>query len=348
MIRIESLAVELESFHLSEISLAVSHGEYLVLLGPTGAGKTVLLECVAGFHRPRRGRVLLEGRDVTRLPPEARGLGYVPQDYALFPNLSVEENLAYGLRARRLPRAEIKPKVAAMLARLGLTPLRARLPLHLSGGERQRTALGRALVTDPAVLLLDEPLAALDESLRAELAGDLRRLQRELGRTFLHVCHSLEEASQVADRIAILHDGRIVQVAPLGELLRRPADLFVARFTGTPNLLAGTAAPVGGGARVRLGEGIVLASAEPRAGPVVVAIRAEAIDLLPASVESDGVLRARLAAARLRPDGLELELELGPELRLIARSVRRDLAVGEPFALRIAPEAVRLFPAPPG
>jgi ABC-type Fe3+/spermidine/putrescine transport system ATPase subunit len=347
MIRIESLEIELGEFHLREISLEVASGEYLVLLGPTGAGKTVLLECLAGFHRPRRGRLLLEGVDVTRLQPEERGLGYVPQDYALFPNLSVHENLAYGLRARRRPRAEIEERVGAMLARLGIGHLRDRMPLNLSGGERQRTALGRALVTDPSVLLLDEPLSALDESLRSELARALRRLQQDLGRSFLHVCHSLEEASEVADRIAILHEGRIAQVGSLEELLRRPADLFVARFTGTRNLLEGVAEEAGSGSRVRIGEGIVLRSDERRGGPVAVAIRPEAIELVPGEPAGEDLVHGRLTALRLRPGGLELELELEPGLSLVARTPRRELGVGQELSFRIAPAAVLLFPREP-
>ncbi|MBN2359216.1 MAG: ABC transporter ATP-binding protein, partial [Deltaproteobacteria bacterium] len=198
MIEIRDLSIDLGAFHLRHVDLAVQDGEYVALLGPTGAGKTVLLECIVGLHRRHAGAIAVDGIDVTRHFPEERNVGYVPQDYALFPNLTVRQNLAYGLKARRAPAAEIADKVNAMLARLGLGALAQRFPVHLSGGEQQRVALGRALITGPRIVLLDEPLSALDENLRCELAGELRQIQRALQGTFLHVCHNLEEALEVA------------------------------------------------------------------------------------------------------------------------------------------------------
>ena len=210
MIDIENLSIDLGEFHLRDISLRIHDGEYMVLLGPTGAGKTVLVECIVGIHRPDTGRILIDGRDATRLYPEERNVGFVPQDYALFPNMTVADNVAYGLKARRLPKAEIAERVERMMRLSEVEHLRARLPLNLSGGEKQRVALGRALATEPRVLLLDEPLAALDENLRSELAAELRRVHQAVRGTFLHVCHSFEEAAEVADRVAIINEGRIV------------------------------------------------------------------------------------------------------------------------------------------
>ena len=183
MIEIIDLSIELGRFALHHVDLSIRDGEYLVLLGPTGSGKTVLVECIAGIHRKHGGRILVDGRDVTGLYPEERHIGYVPQDYALFPNLTVRENVAYGLRARRLPEVEIVARVNSMLKMLGLPAGRA-FPTTLSGGEKQRTALGRALVTNPRILLLDEPLSAIDEVMRSELATELSRIQRAVNGTF--------------------------------------------------------------------------------------------------------------------------------------------------------------------
>jgi len=172
MIQIQNLSIDLGEFHLRDIDLRIKQGEYMALLGPTGAGKTVLVECIVGIYHPRQGDMLIDGVDVARLYPEERNVGYVPQDYALFPNMTVAQNLAYGLKARKRPTAEIKDKVEAMMKLLGISHLDYRLPLNLSGGEKQRVALGRALITNPRILLLDEPLSALDENLRSELAAE--------------------------------------------------------------------------------------------------------------------------------------------------------------------------------
>jgi molybdate/tungstate transport system ATP-binding protein len=166
VIRIEDLGIKLGRFRLQGINLAIDENEYMVLLGPTGAGKTVLVECILGIQRPQTGRIVIGGKDVTALYPEERNIGYVPQDYMLFPNMTVEKNFAYGLKARNRPMEEIERDTRAMMALLGIEHLRTRLPLKLSGGERQRVALGRALITEPKILLLDEPLSALDENLR--------------------------------------------------------------------------------------------------------------------------------------------------------------------------------------
>jgi len=281
MIEIRQLSIDLGEFHLRGIDLAINDGEYMVLLGPTGAGKTVLLECIVGIYRPMAGRIVVDGTDVTRLYPEERNVGFVPQDYALFPNMTVKQNIAYGLKAQKAARAEIEAKTAEMMESLGIAHLHYRLPLNLSGGERQRVALGRALVTRPRILLLDEPLSALDENLRAELAAELVRIQRSLHGTFLHVCHSLDEASDVADRVAIMHEGTIVQVGTIAEIIARPVSLFVARFTRTRNLLDGIALPAECGWRIELLNGFSLPVAQcDAAGEVTVAIRPENVQIL--------------------------------------------------------------------
>jgi ABC-type sugar transport system ATPase subunit len=196
-------------FSLEKINLRVPRGSYSVLMGRTGSGKTTLLEIICGLRASLSGRVLLDGRDVTREPPGARGIGYVPQDGALFPTMTVRAQLGFALRMKRRPSAEIEQSVCATAAQLGIEPLLNRLPHDLSGGEKQRVALGRALAARPAVLLLDEPLSALDEELRDELAALLKTVQREHALTALHVTHSRGEAAQIADTIFLLEAGEI-------------------------------------------------------------------------------------------------------------------------------------------
>jgi ABC-type Fe3+/spermidine/putrescine transport system ATPase subunit len=348
MIQIEDLSIDLGEFHLRDISLTIEEGEYMVLLGPTGAGKTVLVECLVGIYQPKEGRLLIDGQDLNPLYPEERNVGYVPQDYALFPNMTVAKNLAYGLKARKRPANEVEGKVREMMDLLGIAHLDYRLPRNLSGGEKQRVALGRALITQPRVLLLDEPLAALDENLRSELAAELRRVQRQLNGTFLHVCHSFEETADVADRVAIINEGRLVQLGTIEELLADPASLFIARFTRTRNLLDGTAEKVGDGCRVNVGHGLVLRSDwDALDGPVTAAVRPEHVQLLPNGAQSeDAWTTGTIAAARPRPTYTEIQLDAGVPLIAYERRSSTDTTfqVGDEVSLRIAPSTVKVFP----
>lgn len=220
------------------IDLRVERGEFFSLLGPSGCGKTTTLRLIAGFDPPDSGRVWLEGRDVTDLPPRRRPLNTVFQNYALFPHLTVWENVAFGPRARHLPSGEIRQRVAEALAVVQLEPLARRRPHELSGGQQQRVALARALVNRPVVLLLDEPLAALDPFLRRSVQGELKRIQRELALTVLMVTHDQEEALALSDRLAVMRSGRIEQVGTPRQLYDAPANRFVAEFLGRANLLA--------------------------------------------------------------------------------------------------------------
>jgi molybdate/tungstate transport system ATP-binding protein len=349
VIEIQNLSIDLGEFHLRHVDLVVQDGEYVVLLGPTGAGKTVLLECLVGLHRRHAGRILIDGVDVSRHFPEERNVGYVPQDYALFPNLTVEQNLAYGLRARRAPKPLRVEKVNAMLARLGLTALARRYPEKLRGGEQQRAALGRALLTDPHVLLLDEPLCALDEGTRTGLAAELRAIQRSVHGAFLHVCHNLEEALEVADRIAIMSEGSRVQVGTPSEILHRPASRFVATFTRTRNVLPGSATPVNGGSLIQLDDGPRLRAAASMNGRVVVAVRPESITLANEATaeQTDNELHGTIVRCTARLSHLELEVDVGRPLIVYlghGEAATRPL-VGAEVRLRIAPETVHLFPA---
>jgi len=237
------------------INLTVERGEFFSLLGPSGCGKTTTLRLIAGFDPPDSGRVRLEGRDVTHLPPQRRPLNTVFQNYALFPHLTVWENVAFGPRARGLPGADIRRRVAEALAIVELDPLARRRPHELSGGQQQRVALARALVNRPVALLLDEPLAALDPFLRRSVQGELKRIQRELGLTVLMVTHDQEEALALSDRLAVMRAGRIEQQGEPEALFDRPRTAFVARFMGGHNIVrrAGRAIAVRAD-RTRLGD----------------------------------------------------------------------------------------------
>jgi spermidine/putrescine transport system ATP-binding protein len=247
-----------------ELSLDIERGEFFTLLGPSGCGKTTTLRIVAGFEDPSEGRVLLEGADVTELPPFRRPTNTVFQSYALFPHLSVEDNVAFGLRRRGVDGGEVRRRVAAELELVGLRSEAKRKPRQLSGGQQQRVALARALVNRPAVLLLDEPLGALDLKLRKSLQLELKRIQREVGITFLYVTHDQEEALTMSDRIAVMNRGVVEQLGGPEDVYERPRTIFVAGFIGVSNLMPGQVTSAGGArGQVRLDSGPTI-GADPR------------------------------------------------------------------------------------
>ena len=231
-----------EVIAVAGVDLEVVDGEFLTLLGPSGSGKTTVLRMIAGFEQPDAGLIEIGGTDVTGLPPYRRDVNTVFQDYALFPHMTVSQNIEYGLRVKKVPKEERARRAAEALAAVRLGGYEDRAPAQLSGGQRQRVALARALVNRPKVLLLDEPLGALDLKLREQMQVELKQIQREVGITFVFVTHDQDEALTMSDRIAVFNDGRIEQVGTPTEIYEHPASVFVAGFVGTSNLLEGAAA----------------------------------------------------------------------------------------------------------
>ncbi|MFP4125024.1 MAG: ABC transporter ATP-binding protein [Alphaproteobacteria bacterium] len=282
---------------VEDVSLEIARNELFALLGPSGCGKTTLLRMLAGFERPSQGRILIDGKDMTAVPPNRRPVNLVFQSYAVFPHMTVAENVAYGLRVDGTARGEIRPRVAAALEMVRLAGYAERMPDQLSGGQRQRVALARALVKRPKMLLLDEPLSALDRKLREDMRLELVRLQHEVGITFVFVTHDQEEALSMANRVAVMDAGRVLQVADPRTLYENPTHRFVADFIGTMNTLEVEVEGIeGASARVRhplLGE-LVVARAAPHVTGGVLIIRPEKLrlDVATAPVAGERMLDA--------------------------------------------------------
>ena len=248
---------------LKEISLSIDKGEFITLLGSSGCGKTTTLRIIAGLETPDSGKVYLEGKDVTALAPEARDVNTVFQNYALFPHMTVADNIGYGLKLKKIPKAEIKKRVSEMLELVQLPGYEKRKPSELSGGQRQRVAIARSLVNNPKVLLLDEPLGALDLQLRRAMQIELKHLQKKLGITFIYITHDQEEAINMSDRIAVMKDGRIEQIGTPDEIYNHPKTSYVATFVGNANILHGAAESIQGqNAIVKIGNDKVIVKLE--------------------------------------------------------------------------------------
>jgi spermidine/putrescine ABC transporter ATP-binding subunit len=275
---------------LDDINLSVGRGEFLTLLGPSGCGKTTLLRIIAGFETPTSGQVLIAGQDVTTLPPERRPLNMVFQRYALFPHLTVADNVAFGLRLKRIPEQEVRSRVARAMALVRLQGLEARMPHQVSGGQAQRVALARALVNEPEVLLLDEPLSALDRKIRLQMQDELRAIQAQVGTTFLYVTHDQDEAMAMSSRVVLLRDGVITQIANPQDLYLAPASEFAANFIGDANVLEGCVVRVDGQVAVEWRGLLLYGLATPGRAvgdSVRLVVRPEAIHLRVADEKTD-------------------------------------------------------------
>ena len=321
---------------LKGVDLEVRDQEFLVLLGPSGCGKTTLLRIVAGLEAPTSGEVYIGERRVTHLPPRLRGIAMVFQNYAIFPHLTVYENVAFGLRMKRRPEEEIRRKVGEVAALLHIEELLDRYPAQLSGGQRQRVAVARALAVEPEVLLMDEPLSNLDALLRLEMRAELKRLLKETRTTTLYVTHDQVEAMSLADRIAVMRQGEIVQLGTPTEIYHAPADTFVGGFIGNPPMNFLRAGALGG--RVVL-EGFAVPS--PVEGAVLLGVRPE--DLRVSKEQAEGAFRARVLVVEPLGPHLQLTLEREGETFRALADPDFSVAFGEEVWVRPNPGRVRLF-----
>ncbi len=336
---------------LDDVSVEIERGELFFLLGPSGCGKTTLLRTIAGFYQPNGGRVLFDGRDVTRLAPQHRDTGMVFQNYALWPHMTVEANVAFGLRVRRLPRRERRQRVSEALGTVRMDQYAKRKPNQLSGGQQQRVALARALVIRPKCLLLDEPLSNLDAKLRLEMRTEIRRLCKQSGLTGIYVTHDQKEALSIADRMAVMFDGRVGQVGTPRALYRNPADAAIADFLGETNFVDATVRAATAGRReleTALGPLVAMAREDaPAGGRCTVSIRPEAI------VESTGDgdanrFEAEVVHTIYLGDTQQLTIRVGEahlRVAMVERAGHRPVETGSRLAFAIDPYDVVVLPS---
>ncbi len=337
---------------LKDITVSVQPGEFFALLGPSGSGKSTLLRLIAGFNQHQRGEVLIGGKDVTGTQPWKRNVGMVFQNYALWPHMTVEQNVAFGLEERKLPRAQIREKVKAALDLVGLAELGARRPGQLSGGQQQRVAIARTLAIEPQVLLLDEPLSNLDARLRVQTRQELVKLQRRLGITTIFVTHDQIEALTTCHRVAVMNEGVIQQVGTPMELFDFPVNRFVAQFVGSVNLFAGTYRREGGALRFaspQLGDVRLPAGVEPPAGDFDLAFRPHAVRIGGAAgSDTDIALAGAVENSEFLGEFLRYEIRVGTAMVTAdiphARG-QEPLATGTPVALAVPASELRFVSA---
>lgn len=335
-----------EAVALHEVSVDVPAGQFVAILGPSGSGKTTLLNIFAGLTTPDTGEIRVGDRDITKLSPQRRHLGFVFQNYALFPHMTVFDNIAFPLRAQRLRgTAEVKARVAGALRLVQLEGLEDRMPPQLSGGQQQRVAIARAIVYEPGLLLMDEPLGALDKALREHMQVELRRLQQRIGITTMYVTHDQEEALSMADLVVVIHLGRVEQVATPRRLYENPASLFVATFVGTNNCMPAVAASGNGEKRsVRLNSGhtLVTNATQDLSGEGSVCIRPEHVQVA-SSNEHANVLSATIRATRYVGSMQEIYVNVGTDEIIVRVDSAYDASPGDEILIRLPPEYVSYF-----
>ncbi len=334
---------------VDDLDMQIMAGEFVTFLGPSGCGKSTTLRIIGGFERPDSGRVILAGEDITPVPPNKRDVNMVFQDYALFPHMTVAGNMAFGLELKGRSRSEIDRRLDELLTLLELETLGERTPDQLSGGQRQRVALARALAPDPRLLLLDEPLAALDAKLRAQVQLELKDIQRRTGKTFFFVTHDQDEALTMSDRIVVMNEGRVEQSGTPEDLYHHPASRFVAEFIGETNLISGTVTAVDGG-QVRIGwQGVTLQAIGDRSPPVgqtvTAAIRPERIILSAEKAAENATLQGRIAKRVFKGSRTVLDIAVGEGamLRTVVTDGALDHVDAEHVWLAWEPESLTLL-----
>ncbi|MEM7124437.1 MAG: ABC transporter ATP-binding protein [Pseudomonadota bacterium] len=319
LVRIEHVCMAFgDTVAVDDVSLDIAQGQFVVLLGPSGSGKTTVLNILGGFLEPTAGRVLIAGDDVTSIAPARRPTTTVFQDYALFPHMSVAANVGFGLAMRKIGGAERRQRVGEALAMVGLGEMGSRRVHELSGGQRQRIALARALVVNPSVLLLDEPLGALDLNLRRQMQEELLHIQRRLGTTFVHVTHDQDEAMNIADTIVVMNDGRIEDVGPPDRIYLKPRTRFVATFMGESNILAGRVTDAAGGrVSVETSVGVMTVEGDSAVGSDVhLSIRPEQLSIGSAGGDAIGLGRATVSERAFNGSHMRCHAKGGPDGRL--------------------------------
>ena len=354
MIEFERVSIALGTFLLDEVSLSIRERDYYCIMGPSGAGKTIILEAIAGLLVPDSGRILQDGQDVRGIPPEKRRIGLVYQDYSLFPHMNVEKNIAFGMRMRHLPKPEIEKQVAQLMKQFEITPLARRAPLTLSGGEQQRVAIARALAIDPELLLLDEPLSALDPITRDRIIEELRSLHRKQGLTIVHVTHDRRDAENLGTRMAMIIDGRLVQEDRVDAVFSSPSMEEVARFMGFENIIKGTVTSCEEGlCTVDIGNNrIVVVTSAKKGDSVSLCIRADDITVL----KSDGkktsarnLFQGTILKKTRSGSLVSLTVDIGVEVTaLVTNKSAEDLSLdaGVPVCLSFKATAIHLIQEP--
>ena len=343
-VRLDAVRKQFGSFvAIENIDLEIESGELVALLGPSGCGKTTTLRMIAGLEKPTAGAIMFDGRDVSELPVQDRNVGMVFQRYALFPHMTVEKNVAFGLSVRGVPKAEIADRLEDILDVVQLKEFRTRFPAQLSGGQMQRVAIARTLITKPSVLMMDEPLANLDTKLRGEMRRFIRDLQQSFGITTIFVTHDQIEAMELADRVAVIFGGRLAQYDAPDVLYRQPRSLDVADFMGATNIVPGRLVAAD---MAETGVGRIGVSPRPdfSAGdPVRVLLRSESIDLMTEEPAS-GAIAGRIFARDFFGANVTYAVQCGDRQINVSEQARRLVDVGEPVWLAIAPERVWLLP----
>ncbi|KUG19589.1 molybdenum transport atp-binding protein modc [hydrocarbon metagenome] len=353
MIEFRQVSLTLGDFALREVSLRIKKGDYYFIIGPSGAGKTVILEAIAGLHLPDRGEIFIEGRDVSAVPPEKRRIALVYQDYSLFPHMKVEANIGFSLMLQRRPKEDIQKRVAELLEKFGIAQIKHRFPGTLSGGEQQRVAIARALASEPDILLLDEPFASLDPLTREQILNDIKRIHRENGITIVQVTHAREEILRMATGCAVIIDGVCIQEGAVDQVFQAPESTAVARFVGMENILAGVVAGSADGLAFLdvAGRRITAVSDASRGTAVDVAFRAGDVTLqLEGGDGSTALNRFSATITAVVPLGgplTEVYLDAGfPIVALVTRRSAEDLdfAPGMSVSASIKASAIRIIP----